>query len=415
MTDNDFRKRGGRPGNETTRLTRRTVIARLAALGLAVPGATTLAARNARAGLQAATPTAARAGLVQRGINYDTCTLSTGMSGLPDYLSREAWTDGAIATAAMQDEIGVIATDLHCTAVSLLGSDVARLAEGATMALEQGLSVWLQPRLMGAAAEETPDLVTEVARAGEATAAGRPERWRQRRRRSDSLHRRHHPGDSFEERVASLISAGDQLGEFYQNLNDYLEQATSAARAVFAGDLIYSAGPWEWGAVDWSRFNFVGLDHYRDASNEATYVDELRAIWQHGKPIIVTEFGCCCYDGAEERGGDGYAIIDCSAPLPELDGAYVRSERVQADYIAELLAIFAAEVVHGAFVWTFIEESPHSPDPRYDLDMACFGIVKVVPDSGYPPPPGVEFTPPGPGDWEPKLAFDELARLYAAP
>lgn len=397
---------------EPRRLSRREAVARLTGLGLTVPTAATLAAQSALAGSPIATPAATPTGLVHKGINYD-----TGTSWAPDsgYLSREAWTDEVIARTSMRREIGIIRDELHCTSIAINGSVVERLVDGAAMALERELHVWLQPRVMGATTDETLDVLSEVARSAE-------------RLRKDSPHVGLNvgveaslftagiiPGNSFEERVASLVSAGTQIRAFNRNLSAYLERATAAARASFGGDVTYSAGPWEWGGVDWGRFDVVGLDYYMDASNEATYVDDLRAFRRHGKPIVVTEFGCCCYEGAERAGGNGYDIVDWDKPVPELKGEYVRSERVQADYIAKLLGIFEAEAIHGAFVWTFIEDSPYSPDPRYDLDMASFGIVKVLPAGGYPPPPDGDYTyTVGPDDWEPKLAFGELARLYGS-
>ena len=125
----------------------------------------------------------------------------------------------------------------------------------------------------------------------------------------------------------------------------------------------------------------VGVDLYRDASNEATYRQDVRALHRHGKPVVITEFGCCSYVGADDRGGEGFMIIDWSGPEPVLTGNPVRDEQVQADYLAELLDVFEAEDVHGAFVWTFIEpDSPYSPDPRRDLDMAGFAIVRCEAD-----------------------------------
>lgn len=401
MVDREPQRLDDRTTPGASRLSRRGVVGRLAALGLAAPTAATLAARTALAGPPIATPTAPT-GLVEKGISYDTGTSWDGMIWASGSLSRETWTDEAIARTAMRREIGVIRDELNCTAISLLGSDVGRLADGAAMALERGLSVWLQPRLMGRTQEETLDLLSEVARAAERLRKESPDVGLNVGVEASLFTAGIIPGDSFEERVASLSAPGAPYGAFNRNLNAYLGRATGVARASFGGDLIYSAGPWEWGSVDWSRFDLVGLDHYLDASNEATYVAELRALRRHGKPIVVTEFGCCCYEGAELAGGDGYDIIDWEKPVPELKGAYVRSERVQADYIGKLLGIFEAEAIHGAFVWTFIEESPYSADPRFDYDMACYGIVKFVP------------TEADPGRWEPKLAFAELGRLYGS-
>jgi hypothetical protein len=43
---------------------------------------------------------------------------------------------------------------------------------------------------------------------------------------------------------------------------------------------------------------------------------------------------------------------------------------------------------------------PHHADPRRDLDMAGFGVVGVHADDIW--------------SWEPKEAFNEVARRYAA-
>ena len=57
-----------------------------------------------------------------------------------------------------------------------------------------------------------------------------------------------------------------------------------------------------------------------------------------------------------------------------------RDEQVQATYLRELLELYEAESIAGAFVFTFaMPDFPHRPDdPEHDLDMAGFGVVKVT-------------------------------------
>jgi hypothetical protein len=45
-------------------------------------------------------------------------------------------------------------------------------------------------------------------------------------------------------------------------------------------------------------FDLVSVDAYRDAGNAAGYRDALRAYRRFGKPVAVTEFGCCTYRDA---------------------------------------------------------------------------------------------------------------------
>ena len=54
-----------------------------------------------------------------------------------------------------------------------------------------------------------------------------------------------------------------------RDLNAFLADAVAAVRPAFGGPLTYSSGMWE--DVDWGPFDMVGVDLYRDASNEATY------------------------------------------------------------------------------------------------------------------------------------------------
>jgi hypothetical protein len=164
----------------------------------------------------------------------------------------------------------------------------------------------------------------------------------------------------------------------------------------------YASGPWE--HVDWQPFDIVATDAYRDAANAGGFREELRKHLGHGKPLTVTEFGCCCYAGAGDRGGMGWAIIDESADPARLDGDYTRDEAEQVKYLADLHGIFEAEGVDLAFWFTFASYNlPHRSEPRQDLDMISYGVVTML-EAG--PPAGYQ----GLG-WAPRLAFGALAKL----
>jgi hypothetical protein len=73
--------------------------------------------------------------------------------------------------------------------------------------------------------------------------------------------------------------------------------------------------------------------------------------------------------------------------------------------IARTLDVFNAEGVDAAFVNTFARyDLPHRSDPREDLDMASYGIVKALEGRHG------ETCPDMP--WEPKAAFTALAAYY---
>ena len=74
--------------------------------------------------------------------------------------------------------------------------------------------------------------------------------------------------------------------------------------------------------------------------------------------------------------------------------------------IDQLAPLFAAEGVDLAFWFTFAGYGlVHDPDPRRDLDMASYGVVKMLP--GGPDGSGTGYRGLG---WEPKLSFAALAQ-----
>lgn len=383
-----------------TTISRRAALARLAAIGVTIPTLSAATPHQAGAtppaspGPEAATPVAGPTPLTHRGINYDVGTEpAPGITTRPD--SNRAF---------LAPEFETIRNDLHCTTAGIFGDDVERLIEGATAAVNTGLHARLQPRLIDASIEETLSTLADLGEAAEQLNTGETEIILDLGCELSLFAVGIIPGDTFDERLTYLVENLDQLPEFNDRLGAMLDDAITQARASFSGRLVYSSGSWE--EVDWSGLDIVGVDLYRDESNAATYVDTLRAYLQHGKPVWITEFGCCPYEGAEDLGGNAYNIIDWNAEPPQLNGDYTRSESVQKDYILDLLDIFEQEGVDGAFVYQFIEPIlPHSTDPQYDLDMAAYSIVKVYgPDSDQP----YEST----GYWEPKEAFDALAARY---
>ena len=104
----------------------------------------------------------------------------------------------------------------------------------------------------------------------------------------------------------------------------------------------------------------------------------------------------------------GWAIIDHSKTPPRLTGAYERDEQLQAHELIDALKLLEARGVDGVFVMTFVSPMlTHRDDPRHDLDMASFSLVKSYHNqtgTTYPDMP-----------WEPKQSFHALARHFAAP
>jgi hypothetical protein len=216
-------------------------------------------------------------------------------------------------------------------------------------------------------------------------------------------------GDTIYERIsrmfkpASLIKNALGFG-IRKELNNFLSKAVLAARQNFKGDVTYSAGHWE--KINWDLFDIVSVNYYRNKFNASRYRDYIKKFVNTGKRTAITEFGCCSYIGADQKGAWGYSVIDRSSPVPKLNAPYERDENVQAKYITDLLKIFSEENVFAAFVFNFIvPNAPYNKVPIYDLDMANFGIVKVL--------PGKNTGTDEPYIWERKKAFYELSKFYS--
>ena len=329
-----------------------------------------------------------------KGINYDTGFSPAGQS------SREHFDADVV-----RGEMRVIARELHCTAVRISGGEPSRLSTAAELAAAEGLEVWFAPFPCELAADQLAPLFADCA-----------DRAEHLRRTGANVvlvtgceltlfGAGFLPGGTVYERIQGLQSRGPRLYAAFARLpgklNGFLAATAEAARSRFAGPLTYASGIWE--PVDWSVFDIVATDAYRDTGNASTFRSGLRKQLRNGKPLAVTEFGCCGYAGAADRGGMGWAIIDASTDPPRLDGDYVRDESEQVRYLEELTAIFAEEGVDLAFWFTFAGYPlVYDPEARRDLDMASYGVVRMLPAG-----PGSGYDGLG---WEPKLAFRALAQ-----
>jgi hypothetical protein len=176
------------------------------------------------------------------------------------------------------------------------------------------------------------------------------------------------------------------LADVPARVNGFLGKAAAVVRERFGGRISYASLPSE--RVDWAPFDVIVTDAgCRSARTADRYRDDIRALvaqgTAQGKPVAITEFGCTTHRGAADLGDRGDTIVewgDDGRPV-RLNGDYTRDEDEQAAYLRELLDIFDAEGVDSAFWYTFARyDLPHRGDPREDLDMASYGVVKVLED-----------------------------------
>jgi hypothetical protein len=100
-------------------------------------------------------------------------------------------------------------------------------------------------------------------------------------------------------------------------------------------------------------------------------------------------------------------IVDRKHP-DQIKAGHVRDEALQARELADMLTVLATTAVDGAFVFTFTSPTlKYTPDPRHDLDMASYSLVKAYPRGAH----GTTYPDM---DWGPKESFTAVANHYAA-
>ncbi|GAB2681703.1 hypothetical protein [Nocardia goodfellowii] len=320
-----------------------------------------------------------------RGITYDTGFTPSGQSSRSSFDPESA-----------RRELRIIADELHCDAVRITGDDPERLTVAAQHAVDAGLEVWFSPFPCELSADQLLPYFADCAVRADAVGAEVFVAGCELTLFGTGFL----PGAHTLARIAAFTSdepsALAGLADANARLNAALAATAATVRKRFHGKLTYAAGTWE--DIDWTPFDIVGIDAYGDPAHPA-YRQGLEALRTLGKPIAVTEVGCCTYRGAAELSGSGWDIIDHDAEPPRVTGDYRRDEDEPVRYMRALFDLFEAESVDTAFWHTFASyHLRHHPDPRFDTDLASFGVCKVMPD----------------GSLAPKRAFHALADLCGA-
>ncbi|MFD9705560.1 abortive phage infection protein [Lentzea sp. NPDC059081] len=306
------------------------------------------------------------------GVCYDTGVVHA----VGDPSSRVRW-----SRRQLEREIGLIARDLRCPSITAFGTDLGRLAETTEVALRHGMEVFVQPRLYDHPQDEILQHMAEAARAAE------------RRRHGDDITFvagcEHFlftpgivPGATFLERIQNMGTLPEsEWPQVIRRFREFTARAAEVSRREFGGRITYAAAAgldalW----TDWSLFDVVGLDYYAYFATDAEYTADFDRYRRWTKPIRVLEFGCCTFTGAAEAGGMGWDIVDYEADPPVVKPGFVRDEREQAEHVARMLRVFAAEKLDGAHLYSVITpDSPHHPTNRdLDYDMASYSLLRTV-------------------------------------
>jgi hypothetical protein len=334
-----------------------------------------------------------------KGIAYDTGFVRHGQISVPSFdLDR------------VRRELTIIRDDLHCNAVHVIGGDPDRLEQAARCAADLGLEVWLSPYPLELTPTEILALFTECADRAERIRHTGAEVVFVAGVELSIMNQGFLPGNDITERLGLLLGRPDgraeRLAQASTRLNDFFREAVAAIRERFGGKVTYACIQFE--RVDWTLFDIMSVELIRSAEVADQYQEGVRTLVAQGMPVAITGFGTATWHGAADVAPRSMEIVeydDAGHPV-RVTGEHVRDEAGQATYLRELLEIFDAEGVDGAFVYLFaLHGFPHRPDdPTRDLDLASLGIVKVFEDRKgvtYPDMP-----------WEPKAAFTAVANHY---
>ncbi|MGW6937090.1 hypothetical protein ACWGE0_44070 [Lentzea sp. NPDC054927] len=323
-----------------------------------------------------------------KGIAYDTGFVRHGENSVPEF-----------DLEVVRRDLTVIRDELHCNAVHLVGGDPERLELGARVAADLGLEVWFSPYPLELTPDAILELFAECARRAELVRAGGAEVVFVAGVELSIMNDGFLPGDDVLDRVTRLLGNAEGMLEASARLNEFLVRAVAVVRERFRGKVTYACIPFE--RVDWELFDVMSFELIRSAEVADQFAAGVRNVVAQGKPVAVTGFGTAAWHGSGAVAPRSMEIVEldeAGLPVRVKDG-YVRDEDEQAGYLRELLEIFEAEGVDGAFVYMFaLNNFTHRPDdPSRDFDMASPGIVKVLED----------------GKWEPKAAFGAVAEVYA--
>jgi hypothetical protein len=118
--------------------------------------------------------------------------------------------------------------------------------------------------------------------------------------------------------------------------------------------------------VDWTGFDVVGVDLYRDEFSRPRFGRAVQVFMKKAKRTAADHRGVRLLHlpVAADRGGSGFGIIDRGGDQSHVNGDYVRDEAEQAGRSTGCLDIFEAGGANIAFVQTFVQPlNLWNPDP----------------------------------------------------
>ena len=189
----------------------------------------------------------------RKGVCYDVGRVMMGSQWRPKFDLKQ-----------VHRELEIIKNDLHCNTVRICGLDLKRLEIAAKEALTRGLEVWLSPEMWDRSQEENLPYLEKAAEVAEALRQQFPGKVALSVGSEATLFTQGIvEGENFMQRMNNpSFWMNIQAGKHNKPLNAFLAKACRAVRQTFKGEVTYFSVPFE--KVDWSPFDFVGVDLYRD-------------------------------------------------------------------------------------------------------------------------------------------------------
>src|SRR5579872_6547843 len=224
-----------------------------------------------------------------KGITYDTGFINSGVS------TKESFEPNVV-----KREMHIIKNDLYCNAVRITGGDADRLEITAQLAAGEGLEVWYSAVTCGLTMDELMRFLVDCAERAEGIRSKGSEVVFLTGSEISLFNKGFFEGETLGERlelIKDLAKLREQIPQVRSRIKEFLAKTVQLVREKFNGKISYASIPLE--AVDWSLFDFVATDAGHRSAEVAPYFQQgIRILVSQGKPVAITEFGCCTYRGA---------------------------------------------------------------------------------------------------------------------
>ncbi len=266
-------------------------------------------------------------------------------------------------------------TDLNCNAVRFYGDNPKIITRACKIALQNNLTVFYSPRLINCGEKEMLSFIEACAKEAEILRleygnervcfiAGNELMFDSKFVFNENEYADNVNAFIFKFKIKKIINDYFKReiftapGTYGKRVKDAISTITKTAALHFHGKITYASFPDEFEYIDWDapQFAYRGINLYNGA-DPITYEDKIiTLIEQNRKPLLITEFGTACYNGAHKNEGNFSTIVNWQKG--KLKKKYQRNENEQLNLIQSSIKIFNNHAL-GHFLFEL--ESPYNP------------------------------------------------------